>query len=170
MPNIPYSSNFNQGADLELSGKCHTLSIGDSQSTAVLDYLWYDAWPRACPVRYHYMVADGASAGQTVSNNFGFVTGNGANCDAGTARADVGYIYTTSITSNSAANPTVVTTPSSHGLVTGDVVTISGQTGTVSINGSRTVTVTGATTFTIPVDCTAGAGTGGTITLAASSS
>jgi len=67
------------------------------------------------------------------------------------------------ITSNSAANPTVVTA-ASHGLVTGQSVTITGQTGAVSINSTYTVTVTGTNTFTIPVDCTGGAGTGGTLT------
>jgi len=164
-----FSANYGQGAELELAGKCHVLNIGDSQSTAVLDYLWYDAWPRACPVRYHYLVGDGANAGQTISNNFGFLVGNGQNVDAGVPRADVGYVYNGAITSNSAANPTVVTTTSNHGLVSGDVVTIASQTGTVSINGTHTVTVTAANTFTIPVDCTAGGGTGGTFSFNVSS-
>lgn len=57
------------------------------------------------------------------------------------------------ITSISVANPCVVTV-SSHGLTTGDTVTISGVSGgsfTPSINGTFQVTVTGTNTFTVPV-------------------
>lgn len=69
----------------------------------------------------------------------------------------------TSITSSSVANPTVITTGSAHGLTTGDKVFISGHTGsTPAISGVYTVTVTGGTTFTIPVNVTVG-GTGGTV-------
>ncbi len=66
------------------------------------------------------------------------------------------------ITSNSIANPTVVTTTLPHNLVTGDVVMIEGVVSSnPTINGERTVTVTGASTFTVPVNVTV-AGTGGT--------
>lgn len=65
------------------------------------------------------------------------------------------------ITSNSIANPTVVTTTVPHGLTTGQVVLISGvSTSDPTINGERTVTVTGTNTFTVPVNVTTG-GTGG---------
>jgi hypothetical protein len=65
------------------------------------------------------------------------------------------------ITSNSQANPSVVTTPVPHGLATGQVVVISGvATSSPTINGTRTVTVTGTHTFTVPVNVTV-AGTGG---------
>lgn len=65
------------------------------------------------------------------------------------------------ITSNSVANPTVVTTPLAHGLTSGDTVIITGVTGsTPSINSSYTATVTGTNTFTVPVNVTVG-GTGG---------
>lgn len=72
------------------------------------------------------------------------------------------------ITSNSQANPTVVTTPVPHGLTTGQVVIIAGETGSSpTINGQRTVTVISATTFSVPVNTSAGTGgTGGTIVLA----
>lgn len=67
------------------------------------------------------------------------------------------------ITSNTLANPTVVTTTTPHGLVTGNVITISGViTSAPTINGTFTVTVTGASTFTIPVNVTT-AGTGGSL-------
>lgn len=65
------------------------------------------------------------------------------------------------ITSNTLANPTVVTTTVPHGLITGDVIVITGGTSTPTIAGSRTVTVLTPTTFTVPVNVTV-AGTGGT--------
>lgn len=69
------------------------------------------------------------------------------------------------ITSNSKANPTVVTTTVAHGLTSGDKVLIAGvATSSPTINGSRTVTVISTTTFSVPVDTSAGAaGTGGTL-------
>lgn len=66
------------------------------------------------------------------------------------------------ITSNTQANPTVVTTPVPHGLTTGDKILISGVVGSnPTINGERTVTVLTATTFSVPVDTSAGAGGNG---------
>lgn len=66
------------------------------------------------------------------------------------------------ITSNSIANPTVVTTPVPHGLTTGDVILIAGvATSSPTINGQQTATVTGTNTFTVPINVTVG-GTGGT--------
>lgn len=67
------------------------------------------------------------------------------------------------ITSNSMAAASVVTTPVPHKLTTGDVVLISGvSTSSPAINGERTVTVLSATTFSVAVDTSAGAGgTGG---------
>jgi hypothetical protein len=65
------------------------------------------------------------------------------------------------ITSSSVANPSTITTPVSHGLVTGQRIVISGHAGsTPAINGQQTVTVVNATQFTIPVNVTVG-GTGG---------
>jgi hypothetical protein len=61
------------------------------------------------------------------------------------------------ITSSSVANPTTITTVLPHGLVNGQVILITGHTGsTPSINGGNgfVVTVTGANTFTIPVNAT----------------
>lgn len=64
------------------------------------------------------------------------------------------------ITSSSVANPTVITT-ATHGLATGDQISISGHTGsTPALDGVHTATVLTSTTFTIPVDVTVG-GTGG---------
>lgn len=65
-----------------------------------------------------------------------------------------------SVTSSSVANPTVITT-ATHGLATGDQVSIIGHTGSSpAISGNYTVTVLSSTTFTIPVNVTVG-GTGG---------
>lgn len=74
------------------------------------------------------------------------------------------FIGPTAITSSSVANPTTVTTGAAHGLSTGNQVTIAGHSGsTPDINGTHIITVTGASTFTIPVNVTVG-GTGGTVT------
>lgn len=68
------------------------------------------------------------------------------------------------IATSSVADPSVITTSAAHGLVTGDLVTIAGHSGsTPAINGRYIVTVLNATTFTIPVAVTVG-GTGGTVT------
>jgi hypothetical protein len=76
--------------------------------------------------------------------------------------------YTIPITSNSVANPSVVTTPVPHGLTTGQVIVISGvSTSSPTINGERTVTVLSSTTFSVAVNVTVG-GTGGTFVLASS--
>lgn len=67
------------------------------------------------------------------------------------------------ITSNSIANPTVVTTTVPHGLTSGDIIFIAGvSTSSPTINGQQTATVVSTTTFTVPVNVTIG-GTGGTI-------
>lgn len=60
----------------------------------------------------------------------------------------------------SQANPTVVTTALPHGLSTGDLIQVFGSNSTPSINGEREVTVTGANTFTIPVNVTVAGNTG----------
>lgn len=67
------------------------------------------------------------------------------------------YIYTTrTISSATRATTTVtVTTSASHGFTTATQVYIAGLTGSVDPNGNRTITVTGATTFTFTI---AGAG------------
>lgn len=169
MPTIPYNSRFAITATMELDGKCHAVKIGDSQSTKVLNYLWCDTWPQELNVRPHYVCASGQNTGQVDTNNFGYAIGNGANTDTALSRDATSYSHQATITSNSAANPTVVTTSGNHGLVTGNTVAIAGQVGGVSINGSHVVTVTGATTFTVAVDCTSNAGTGGTATISHSS-
>lgn len=66
------------------------------------------------------------------------------------------------ISGNTAANPTVVTTATPHGLATGQTIVISGSNSTPTLNGSQVVTVTGVSTFTVPVNVSV-AGTTGSI-------
>lgn len=57
------------------------------------------------------------------------------------------------ITGNTVANPTVVTSVA-HGLTSGDVIYVVNSNSTPTLDGARTVTVTGVDTFTIPVNVT----------------
>jgi len=70
--------------------------------------------------------------------------------------------YSGSISSVSAADPTVITTSASHNLVSTRRVTIAGTSTTPDTNGTFNVTVTGASTFTIPIEVTTGGGASGT--------
>lgn len=58
---------------------------------------------------------------------------------------------TGSITSNTAASPTIVTTSIAHGLFSGRIVTISGSNCSPSIDGVYEITVLSPTTYSIPV-------------------
>lgn len=90
-----------------------------------------------------------------------------ADWNTDTLNTEVDYADSTSqrvipITSNSQANPSVVTTPVAHGLATNDIILIAGVAGSnADINGERTVTVISATTFSVPVDASVAGGTGG---------
>lgn len=66
------------------------------------------------------------------------------------------------ISANSLANPTIVTTSTVHGLTTADTVTITGSNSTPSINGVWPVIVIDTTHFSVPVNCSV-AGTAGTV-------
>lgn len=77
---------------------------------------------------------------------------------------NVGVVATTTITANTAANPSIVTA-AAHGLETGDHVTIAGSNSTPVIDGARVVTVLSANTFSVPVNCSV-AGTAGTVAFA----
>lgn len=67
------------------------------------------------------------------------------------------------ITSISATSPAVVTTTLNHNLVSGDLVVITGTSTTPSTLNTYTVTVTGNTTFTIPVAVTVAGGAAGVV-------
>lgn len=66
------------------------------------------------------------------------------------------------ISGNTAANPTIVTTTTPHFLYTKEQVSISGSNSTPSLNGIQQVTVTGPYTFALPINVTV-AGTAGSI-------
>lgn len=65
------------------------------------------------------------------------------------------------ITGSTLANPSVITTNEPHGYITGQTVTHSGTNSTPVTDGAQVVTVTGANTYTVPVNVTV-AGTTGT--------
>lgn len=67
------------------------------------------------------------------------------------------------VVSSSVASPSVITSSTPHGLITGESVTIAGHAGsTPALSGPYVVTVLTPTTFSIPVNVTVG-GTGGTV-------
>lgn len=72
-----------------------------------------------------------------------------------------GSLIESKIATNTAANPTVITTTTAHGLTSSDLVTIAENTSIV--DSTYVATVTSATAFTIPVNV-GEAGVGGTVT------
>lgn len=82
-----------------------------------------------------------------------------------TAGAIVGSV-SKSVSGATDANPLVITTSASHTLQTGDIVTIASVGGNTLANGTFEITVLSPTTFSIPVDASAGSAytSGGTVT------
>ena len=76
--------------------------------------------------------------------------------------ASIGAYERVAIARIAAGNPTVITTAEPHGLVSGQMVNVGGVTGNVpsSLNSTLRCTVTGPTTFSVPIATTT-AGTGG---------
>lgn len=114
------------------------------------------------PVYFYYVSSDTTAPGQINvearsidDTNFYIV----ANSDVVGESFSPDISPTNDITSNSLANPTVITS-TAHGLSTGDQVVISGSNSTPSIDGVFTVTVLTVNTFSIPVNVTV-AGTQG---------
>jgi hypothetical protein len=62
----------------------------------------------------------------------------------------------TAIASVSEASPTVITTSVPHSLTSGVTATIADTSTTPTVNGAQVITVTGLTTFTVPVAVTVG--------------
>lgn len=56
------------------------------------------------------------------------------------------------ITAITKANPTMITTATPHNLLSTRVIYITGSNSTPVIDGDQTITVTGASTFTVPID------------------
>jgi len=85
-------------------------------------------------------------------------TGNGATVNVSAITATTAK----TISANTLANPTVVTTSTAHGLTTGDTVQISGSNSTPPLSGNYPVIVSDTTHFSVPVNCSV-AGTAGTV-------
>ncbi len=108
--------------------------------------------------------------GLLLANNpaiiFNSPTGDTANITVSKSGGDfiVGFnLSLITITSNTQAATTVVTTATEHGFTTGDTVNIPNNNGSnADISGDHVVTVLSPTTFSIPIDCTTAGGTGGT--------
>ncbi len=78
-------------------------------------------------------------------------------------RAKITALNGGTITDVTNANPAEITS-SSHGLVTDDIITIEGVTGSTGVNDTLAITKTGTNTFTVPVDAGGAYGGGGTWT------
>lgn len=123
-----------------------------------------------------YLVSGAADMGRIIQDLATF-TATWSTATGGSNAADTPVDYTTDlaqvvvpITSNSIANPSVVTCPVAHGLTTGQVILISGvASSSPTINGQRTVTVISTTTFSVAVNVTV-AGTGGSFVRASTTS
>lgn len=105
-----------------------------------------------------------AWAGNTLSAHC-FIRGDGVNAGDAHEFSAYGSVLAIPVVSTSAANPTVVTTSFAHNLKSGQTIYLFYHTGSTPAINSATpyvVTVTSATTFTIPVNVTVG-GTGGQI-------
>lgn len=100
---------------------------------------------------FFYFTNDTTNQTSGVSNRF-YGRGNIFAHKLVNSSTDIGYVYGVSTT---VANPTV-TTSTAHGLSNNFSITVFGSTTTPTLDGSRTVTVTGANTFTLPVNVTGG--------------
>jgi putative tail protein len=117
---------------------------------------------------------DGSGVGIQEPGN---VSGSGWNLttDTGKGVVGIGFVLVNvdsatfsetarAISSNSVANPTVVTTSTAHGFLTGDTVRIANHTGsTPAINGDWVCTVISSTTFSVPANVTVGGGASGSV-------
>jgi lysophospholipase L1-like esterase len=105
-------------------------------------------------------VAQGGYVGGT---NFGLI-GDSESRGQGTVAYWTQYAQTVTAASN--ATPIAITTAANHNLATNDQVIIASVGGNTAANGTWTVTVTGATTFTLNTSVGNGAyTTGGTVSL-----
>jgi hypothetical protein len=97
--------------------------------------------------------------------------GSSGRAEGGTVNEDIAQRLLDAIAppvalaTNTQASPTVFTVTAGHGFQTGDTVVIAGNVGSnADPNGTRVVTRINATTFSVPVNCAAAGGTGGTAT------
>lgn len=114
-----------------------------------------------------HRIANGATVSIPTNNgSFGDISGSrvATVITATTFSIPVDCLGSRSIVTNTAANPTEITTDVAHGFTSGDVANIPTNNGSnATIAGNHVISVTSTMTFTIPIDCTAAGGTGGTV-------
>lgn len=91
----------------------------------------------------------GSFYGEIASNGADLTTNPSIAMTGGTNLNSYGNDFGGSVMAASNASPIEITTGFAHGRTTGDSVTIAGVTGNTAANGTWTITVTGATTFTL---------------------
>lgn len=112
-------------------------------------------------VTIHLFTNDFTPTDSTTEGDLTEATGGGYSSK--TVDVEQSFIDSVAITSSSAASPTNILS-ATHGLTTGDYITIRNHSGSASnINGTHQVTVVDTTNFTIPVNLSSGGGTGGTL-------
>jgi len=147
-----------------------TLNFGDyvvTETAAPTGYLIDDPAGRTITVDNNALCSDTTFVGETTSFTntplstirVQFTSLAGANVTRANISCSVPPVTENGapvsiILSNSAANPTVVTTFSAHGLTSGTKVKITASGSTPSIDGLHTVTVLSPTTFSVPVNVT----------------
>lgn len=166
---ISLGSSAVNGAILQL-GNIANFAIGDVvyQEVYITPYLFnmllkkLDIDPGVSDSDYYSLLA--ASAGSNMRQKL-IELASKLDADPGITFTDFSSRIgskTGSITSNTIANPTVVTA-SSHGLIDSRVVTISGVSGSSpTINSTYVSTLINANSFSVPVNVSISAGTGGT--------
>lgn len=151
------------GADWVEVYNYSALSQLDSQGNAVdvANKFFYTKWQRGmlnnAPVKYYYQTNDRSDTAFEVGSSDSIVVKD---------RYEQELRAVGGASSSSTANPPLITTASAHGLVTGDVVRLSGFSGALQLCGiDFVVTVASATTFTIPqiAGTPSAPGTGGTV-------
>ena len=96
----------------------------------------------------------------TVAGTDGFVTGPSESIAGHGLNSYTSTSIGADITSIDFGRPAVVTTAGPHNLITNYIITIDGTDSIPTIDGTRTITVTGSTTFTVDVDVIAPGTTG----------
>lgn len=125
-----------------------------NRNTSEIVYAYYLSGPEDVP---GLLLLEARTLGQ---NTF-YIT---VNNDTTSGQFNPSFPAVNPIATISMANPTVVTDVA-HGLVSGNVIIISGSNSTPSIDGARTITKIDNDTFTVPVNVTIAGNRGGWIKL-----
>jgi hypothetical protein len=125
-----------------------------------------NVWTDAYPTNSYSAAAFNGSVYLVLSGNTALLTVQGFPTPASWQASNV-YANTLSVSTTSNVGGDVqITTTSPHGLATGQQLSIEGIVGTTEANGFwESITVTGATTFTIPQTFSHAYSSGGTVTI-----